>query len=1174
MKRKKSLRRIAAILLAFILAVIMPGNSLFNKNRVVKAAEWTATTLVSNGDFSNNSWTEDTSNTMEKEGTGLGYSFTTDGDTHGNFLYVYGNANTASLKIYQNFGSVNEGKYRINFDYFAPNWELSGLYIKIINTDTNSEIMSKAVPKGTYSGEDAWLQWESEKASFEFTLDSTSNIKLEISGTTITWVKVGIDNIVIEKYSENSGTSDTHGTLVNGDFAISGLGWTINDTDKAKYKTTDDENNGSQALKFNNWGAGADTHIKVTQTVNNFAAGEYQLKYIISGENSTVFPFVATVSYGTDSTISSFEVSTTGWGNWVNVSTPKFTVAEGDSITVTFEGDMPDGYWGWLDDVKIDPYVESTRNIAIDTTPTVASPVESELYVEKVNLFDGFITGFDISSYRSIKNSGASFKDEEGNVLSDEQFFAYLKSSGVNWVRIRVWVDPKDGNGKTYGGGGNDLAVAKDLGKLATGAGIRVLIDFHYSDFWTNPGKQNAPKEWKDLGINDKADRLQQYTIQSLNELIEAGVDVGMVQIGNETNDGFCGETTMAKMCKLFAAGSEGVQAVEEEKNKSIMIAIHVADPTTLDFDSYAASLENNHVVYDVFATSYYPYWHGTLENLEKKLSSVAKKYNKYVMVAETSYVNTLDDGDGHENTESKKKLDTDTFPYPICVQGQALHVRNVVNTVAGIKDSNDNQKGIGVFYWEPAWIPVNHYDASSDNAKTVLAENKAIWEEYGSGWATSAAAEYDGDVGVWYGGSAVDNEGVFDFDGKALETVKIYKMIRGGTTNTEDYVLETKTSAEFVINEEMVLPDTVNLFYASGKEIPVNVIWNEDELEAAKANGIGEYIISGTTEEYDGQTHEAKCTLKLNPINLLINPSFENPLEGNWVLDDSGIARKNSSQDSNNNIRTGSYNLHFYLENGGEHTFYQTLKLDKGIYRAGGYLSGDAKSDDTQIVFFFKVGDTEYTDEGTMTGWNNWSNPEVSDIEITEDSTEVTIGIRAKEFGAKAWGAYEDFYIYKTDDIDDKPTPEEPAPEEPTPEEPTVKYLSMYRLYNPNSGEHFYTSNEAEKNNLVKLGWKYEGVAWNAPETSDVPVYRLYNPNAGDHHYTVSEAERDFLVKVGWKYEGIGWYSESKDGNPVYRLYNPNAKTGTHHYTVNKEEKDFLVKLGWRDEGTGWYGK
>ena len=114
MKRKKSLRRIAAILLAFILAVIMPGNSLFNKNRVVKAAEWTATTLVSNGDFSNNSWTEDTSNTMEKEGTGLGYSFTTDGDTHGNFLYVYGNANTASLKIYQNFGSVNEGKYRIN----------------------------------------------------------------------------------------------------------------------------------------------------------------------------------------------------------------------------------------------------------------------------------------------------------------------------------------------------------------------------------------------------------------------------------------------------------------------------------------------------------------------------------------------------------------------------------------------------------------------------------------------------------------------------------------------------------------------------------------------------------------------------------------------------------------------------------------------------------------------------------------------------------------------------------------------------------------------------------------------------------------------------------------------------------------------------------------------------
>ncbi|MBQ9278361.1 MAG: hypothetical protein IJ224_06975 [Lachnospiraceae bacterium] len=158
---------------------------------------------------------------------------------------------------------------------------------------------------------------------------------------------------------------------------------------------------------------------------------------------------------------------------------------------------------------------------------------------------------------------------------------------------------------------------------------------------------------------------------------------------------------------------------------------------------------------------------------------------------------------------------------------------------------------------------------------------------------------------------------------------------------------------------------------------------------------------------------------------------------------------------------------------------------------------------------------------------------------------------------------------------------PTTPPAEEPTtpvtppadPATPATTYVSMYRLYNPNSGEHFYTSNASERDNIVKAGWRYEGIAWNAPKTSDTPVYRLYNPNAGDHHYTTSEKEKDNLVKVGWKYEGIGWYSTAKDGKPLYRLYNPNAKAGSHHYTTSAAERDNLKKLGWRDEGIAWYG-
>lgn len=132
-----------------------------------------------------------------------------------------------------------------------------------------------------------------------------------------------------------------------------------------------------------------------------------------------------------------------------------------------------------------------------------------------------------------------------------------------------------------------------------------------------------------------------------------------------------------------------------------------------------------------------------------------------------------------------------------------------------------------------------------------------------------------------------------------------------------------------------------------------------------------------------------------------------------------------------------------------------------------------------------------------------------------------------------------------------------------------------MYRVYNPNSGEHFYTSNKAEKDHLVNLGWKYEGVGWKAPTVSNYPVYRLYNANGGEHHYTMNAAEKNNLVKLGWKYEGIGWFSaDPNDSNsvPLLREYNPNAFSNNHNYTINANEHNWLVGLGWKDEGKAWY--
>lgn len=133
---------------------------------------------------------------------------------------------------------------------------------------------------------------------------------------------------------------------------------------------------------------------------------------------------------------------------------------------------------------------------------------------------------------------------------------------------------------------------------------------------------------------------------------------------------------------------------------------------------------------------------------------------------------------------------------------------------------------------------------------------------------------------------------------------------------------------------------------------------------------------------------------------------------------------------------------------------------------------------------------------------------------------------------------------------------------------------VELYRMYNPNSGEHFYTSAGTERDSLVKAGWRYESIGWTTPvKTNGVAVYRLYNPNAGDHHYTVNEAERDMLIRKGWRYEGVGWYSDNQKQTAIWRAYNPNAKSGAHHFTASRSEYEYLTRIGWRGENIGFYG-
>lgn len=395
-----------------------------------------------------------------------------------------------------------------------------------------------------------------------------------------------------------------------------------------------------------------------------------------------------------------------------------------------------------------------TATSQADRKPNGMTDVQTSetLKIEKVaNLSEDFIFGMDSSCVPSLEASGVKYYDHDG---TEKDVFEILSENGINYIRVRVWNAPFDASGNGYGGGNCDIENAIEIGKRATKYGMKLLVNFHYSDFWADPSKQMVPKAWADMDISQKAEALYVYTEDCLEKLVSAGVDVGMVQIGNETTSGMSGEHDWKNITSLMSAGSRAVREVCPKA----LVAIHFTNPERSgSYDFYAKTLADNNVDYDVFASSYYPYWHGSLENLAAVLNKVSADYNKKTMIAETSYAYTSQDTDCHGNTVKDGDYSE---------QIQADHIRSMIDTAANKLDNC-----LGVFYWEGTWISVGG---------SSWEENSALWEKYGSGWASSHAGEYDPkDAGQWYGGSAVDNQALFDKNGRALESLKTFALVR-----------------------------------------------------------------------------------------------------------------------------------------------------------------------------------------------------------------------------------------------------------------------------------------------------------------------------------------------------------------------------------------------------------
>ncbi len=633
---------------------------------------------------------------------------------------------------------------------------------------------------------------------------------------------------------------------------------------------------------------------------------------------------------------------------------------------------------------------------------------ESDIYVAPVKgITDDFMRGVDVSSYIAEKDSGVKYYDFEGNELDDAGFFRFLAECGVNWCRIRVWNDPYDKDGMGYGGGTNDVDKAMAIGKLATNAGMKVLIDFHYSDFWADPAKQQAPKEWAHKTYDDKKAALAQFTKDSLKRIMDFGVDVAMVQVGNETNNGMAGESSTSNEARVLELIKVGCDAVREV-SKDIKIAVHYTNIHENGFPDFCGKLINAGADFDIFGASYYPFWHGTLEKMQSQLEKVKTTYNKDVMVVETSYIYTDKNGDGHSNSVNPDTEGVE-IPYDVSVQGQANEVRDIMQAVV-------NAGGLGVFYWEPAWIPVKYYAEDDPDAAAKYEENMKIWEENGSGWAQSYAGKYDPkDAGVYYGGSAWDNQALFDFEGHPMQSLNVFKYVFSGTNAKNAISAVNDFTYESGISSALKMPETVAAIMLDGTVEQIPVVWDAAQVGAVDVNKAGLYTVTGKATG-DGKEFNVTCTVDIKKINYVLDPSFEDATMSNWNIETTGTNenKPTPSRQEDNNKKTGKACLHFFSSSAFDYTVTQKItNIPAGKYELRGNIQGgDAASGVFEL--FIQVNGVEYKASLGVKGWQQWSEGIVSNVEIPEGA-EVVVGMRAK-VPAKGWGAWDDLTLYVMD--------------------------------------------------------------------------------------------------------------------------------------------------------------
>ena len=288
-----------------------------------------------------------------------------------------------------------------------------------------------------------------------------------------------------------------------------------------------------------------------------------------------------------------------------------------------------------------------------------------------------YIKGMDISSLDEIEKLGAKFYDngEEKDLLT------ILKSYGTNYIRLRIWNDPKSPEGEPYGAGNTDYHTMLRMAKRVKAAELGFLLDFHYSDFWADPGKQRKPKAWEHFTVEQLEQAVYEFTKETMEHLIQEGTAPDMVQVGNELSNGLLWpEGQVPNYGNIARFVSSGIRAVKETcPTAKIMIHLDNGGNNALYrewFDQYIN--QNQGEDFDIIGLSYYPFWHGTLDELSNNMNDIAVRFGKELVIAEVSMGHTVEDYAEFEklSAENRKGMATkpalcEKVPFPMTEQGE-----------------------------------------------------------------------------------------------------------------------------------------------------------------------------------------------------------------------------------------------------------------------------------------------------------------------------------------------------------------------------------------------------------------------------------------------------------------------------------------------------------------------